>query len=1296
MTGPRIDPSVIGRVVTTPRFTVLAKTGLDVATIATWDVKLARRKRICVPVDVQALVVPANGAERFSEVRGDERDPAPFAPGRARQAGVHLHWAIPDALLRGEPTERDADGKSESLAMPVLPDRWVVLRQLRPRGGKTVLVRGWVIDARTAVTMPLEAFNGEFPARPTPDPDLFEPLNGAIGGSLLWTASYGAAERRFTFHDPLTDVPPSSTLAPNGLQDGSAAYVVCGWWSDMSQDPLGSTPGLPAMTARRRELKWALDDDALPPVTGDDRKRRDMTNASIGLVMPMMKAAIEVVPDVGSSLKKTVHGVTPDVRVPVTEAIQTVIAPSPPEFASLLHGAVFGVPIDGSSASADDRPNASDVSVALGQDVDDVIAAFGATVLGASTADRSAAERLTAAFTSDLLDRIATADGISDLAEHEHADGFDSLPGDPLPGARPDRFINSDGASANPLSIGRKARGANAARGTSSGLGSKLNWTENVVMFDKTTRAIAVEGKAASTPSEPPRTGARGNDAAAGAPVPTVREVVRPAPRIFFPQAPVFALRGVKPSLRHHGDGRFEDSDMLRCRYAEECVTELTGVVRAAEVLPTLGSGAIPEEVLTIAREAVLIDPFGTEWLHATATSGLGGTFTRAAQVRMSGEVVRLYGTKGKYDGSSQIDDVPPPAGTDPWLRVNTEAKRVDHELTAQFAAHSIMKGTPPSPVAITTWRQPWVPLWTEWRVMLEGSDTLDGWRFEGLDFERNETPLGTTIRKTITGRTPLNTGVSEAMHDGIRNWLVAEEQRDRAGVGVLNDVDQKALAQLGNFLAPLDMASASMDGVREQLLGIAYEGQMPLDRESDAADPKAIASELPAPFFGGRLRLDSMRVVDAFGRTLDLDVTKLQTTQALEVNGAPSSILMRPRMQHAARWVVRFVGAPQKDAPDPSFRPDAFVDQVAPDAMINPVAGFLLPDHIDESLEVFATDGTPIGELAHDSITNAVTWEPAPGRPLPPDAGPFSGLDDSQSPIADIAAGVLLADVAARGMPVPPTSTSLTSMLRAIDTTMWTVDTYEALGSPSIAGLVGRPVAVVRAMVRLETPDDNEYVTATHVGGAEARRAIFAALRDIRFPFRLGALERSDDALLGFYVGDDFLHLHLVDKVVLSQAPDSGRQRGVLGQLGSAIDVSSVPIDHPYVVAEDELYIRPGQEIALTLLMLPAGKVHLTSGLLPRKALTLAEDWVGPGLKAISPSVRVGPVLVDPSEIRLPLIRAMGPRQRFTRRTGPLTWRDDPITASTMSAYLPRMPHEAQEGWIRVQPEENTEGGTT
>ena len=68
-------------------------------------------------------------------------------------------------------------------------------------------------------------------------------------------------------------------------------------------------------------------------------------------------------------------------------------------------------------------------------------------------------------------------------------------------------------------------------------------------------------------------------------------------------------------------------------------------------------------------------------------------------------------------------------------------------------------------------------------------------------------------------------------------------------------------------------------------------------------------------------------------------------------------------------------------------------------------------------------------------------------------------------------------------------------------------------------------------------------------------------------------------------------------------------------------------------------------------------------------------------------PSLRVGPVLVDPSEIRMPKVAALGEEQNFIRRTGPLTWKEDPIIAATSAALLPKLPHEAQEGWVRVAP---------
>ena len=80
------------------RLDFLGRTGVDLSTIGTWDTQLSRRTRILVPIDVQAYVA-TSAAEPTVGVRGTPEDPLPFAAGAARAPGVHLHWALPDALM---------------------------------------------------------------------------------------------------------------------------------------------------------------------------------------------------------------------------------------------------------------------------------------------------------------------------------------------------------------------------------------------------------------------------------------------------------------------------------------------------------------------------------------------------------------------------------------------------------------------------------------------------------------------------------------------------------------------------------------------------------------------------------------------------------------------------------------------------------------------------------------------------------------------------------------------------------------------------------------------------------------------------------------------------------------------------------------------------------------------------------------------------------------------------------------------------------------------------------------------
>ncbi len=1294
------DPELLAGIAASAEWTANVR-GVDTLTELTWDRRLPRTSRIMVPIDVQAFVVPETGGEETVTITGGDGDAAPFSAGTVRPSGVHVHWAMPDALLRAE----DAD-TADDFVLPPLPDRWVVLRILFPVGERRPFVRGWVVDAVHGTVAALDGYSGELPS----SPQAFEPLDGLVGGGPLWTAAYDASAGRFGLHDPLDDLAQLRELAPQGLTSDQATYVVAGWTTRRSDDPLdsGTPEDLDDLLA---DLGWTVDHEAdLQHLEQDLASARRLADVE-AYSRPDETPAVEIVTP-GRRERYEYADVSARQRLPFREVDRVLVAPRTRQYASLLHGMVAGVPIGGTLPSGDDRPRAAGLQVAVALDTDDVVAAFWSAAIDADQAERQGIEQLAAAFAGGTLKKLGTDDGLRDIEEREHDDGFFALPGPPLESARPDTLRQTDALDVSPLKVGRKGRSAAAPPfgsaaesvvapgGQFAGANIVFGAMLDTYSGGGTVSSALSEVQIVANPSIAGVAAPRLSEAAMAAVRDAVesRSVVRPAPRMFRPAPPVIAIRGARPSLRHHGDGMFDDQGRLRCRFESEIGTTIGSIADARAVLPTLGSGAVPVEVLKVAQEAILLTPWASSWLVRATAPRAEASAIQLAETRINAEMLRLYSPDGRFDGTgvttlstaprSTRGRTPRAASIDSWDSLSLDTRFSELQAAAELGRLSAYPGTPPSPVGVTAWRQPWVPLWLEWEVEVNGTSSLEGWRLDALDFVQDGSVTTEGRSFTFSGRSPVGRGMTRALHQSIEHWLRDEEGRDAE----LTAEQVADLTRLESFLEPIDVASASLDGIREQLLGIDYVGVI---ASADDEDDRPEASRPPNPFFGGTVRLVRMRLVDAFGRTLGVPVAGLRTPLALEVEGATSSFRIPPRLQHGGRWLLRLVD-PSWDG-DPARAPEAYVDQVDPQSAVNPVAGFLLPDHIDEALEAFDVDGNPLGQLSHHEITGSVRWEPAPGRPVPPGAGPLQDLPASALPIGRIASAVVRTDIAQRnaGDAAPPAETPLSAMLRAIDSTLWSVDTFAALGSPSVAGLVGRPIAVVRANLTLDVLDDLAEVRVTAPGGEVERRAAFDAVDDTAFPVRLGDLQRSDDGLLGYFVDDDFATFRVIDRTVVDRAPASGRLRGHLGLLGQVTVPEVEPIDNPWVGEQDVVWMTPGTTRTLTLLMLPGGRVHLTSGILPRKRLALQSDWIA-ALPRIMPSVRVGPVLVDPAEIRLPKVNLLGDKQQFTRRTGPVTWRDDPIVAASQSALLPRMPHEIQEGWIRIREDEAPEGATS
>ena len=1333
-------PDAIRELVRGKRFLAADRAQLDLGEIATWDRHLLREHRLLVPIDVQALYVAPGSTEPMVRLpmlvagvggkvveTAEAGMPAPFDAGTPRPAGVHLHWAMPDALLRGA-FKSQADGAANRLALPPLPDRWVVLRIVLPRGRSEPVVTGWVIEADRAVAVPLaqwaEGGSASQTATPAGASIGRSELTGTVGGAVSWSGVYDAVLNRFAFHDPLTDL---DALVPGGVDADCASYVVAGWWSDPALDPLDRARGSDSLHELLDRLRWhqlyewgdeawALQQQA---AQFDLRKALGLTTADRwSSPRPLNLPVVEARAAAGS--KAAVKAFAPIDKTFLTpqqqtfssafatEAVERFAAPPWQLRSSLLHGAIYGVPVRG-APPVDRRPAAAGVGVALGLHDDDLLAAFAAAE--ATPDQRRAAERLLAAFTTQKVNRLGSADGLVELEEQEHALAFASLPAG---SAGTDRYLQRvQTGGVGGLGVGRAAKSRKAsapAKVARSGPAERAagGSAKAEMLFAIDRKPTLVQASAALV-----------NDLARSRVgevlTPTEARIVdRPAARYTFPAEPMLALRGAGRSLRHGGDGRGSADGKLTCRWPTHVITEISGVIAKGRFIASLGNGSVPGEALILAREALLHDPYHDAWIAAAVAPE--GSVRLAVLTRLTAESVLRFGHDGTYDGSTVALDpaVPRTARARAALAsgqpLQPGARQRQVLVADEIRKLSLYKGADPDLVGVTTWAQPWVPMWVEWELAVEGLDpaTLGAWQLGAIDLERDAAAVADSGGSTtLRGRATLTSGAAATLHSAISDWLRAEDALDTLGAGLVDEKLETAYRNLDEAVLHLDVVTATLDGLRTRLLGLPVSDG--LRRPSTAGgilDPAPVGP--PSAVLAGGVTLKRARLVDVFGRTLEVPIANVITPTRASVPARPGLLEMRPRLLRPARWLYRLVDAA---TPVGAEGTEARVDQIERALQVNPVAGFVMPDHLDESLEVFGADGAPIGELLHEPVSGGVVWEIAAGRDGPADAGPHHGLVPSQKALGDFAAALVAADAAAReGAPLvgsdgsvgKPPESALSALLRAIDTTLWTIDTFASLGSEHVAGLVGRPVAVVRAQLRLELKPPDDIDLSNPARAAEWAEAEQAAARHV-FPVRIGELTRSDDGVLGFFVDDDYARFRLVDKVIAATAAEGGRSRGQLGVYDTRTGMPPTSaITHPYLAgtdAADTLPMHLGQTVTLTILMHPVGKATLTSGILPRKALALARDWVGPGLAAIAPSLRTGPVLVETDlattgQVRLPKVSVFGKDQNFLWRDTPATWRTDAILAATQTALLPDTPAELREGWIRVAPTKPDDAG--
>ncbi|MEM9219955.1 MAG: hypothetical protein AAGD25_37215, partial [Cyanobacteria bacterium P01_F01_bin.150] len=662
-----------------------------------------------------------------------------------------------------------------------------------------------------------------------------------------------------------------------------------------------------------------------------------------------------------------------------------------------------------------------------------------------------------------------------------------------------------------------------------------------------------------------------------------------PAPRYWQPNDPVILMTGdgVQPTLRHGKDAKASDKGLTGCAIVEDVFdfenltqSTLTALERAiakqAEHHQDTNIG------FSIWTENPW-NPFLLEWLVEFFSS-----LTESE-------------AKDKAGHQEQTGDSSEPQGLGPTYIRQTYRLPVDgvdfdflQDKTDSFRKPGDEAGSP---------------------YEYSGFSVLSDHAHSTLQTRLRQWVVGTYCKAQQSGAQQSGQAIEQPapdemeayFHDHqaeIQAWInrVGEGQYPGIGTAAAALAELESLATLSQSFGSFNDALLTLG--RQMQLEVAdplYETQADLELTQAVkalVGERMTKSPLPYnPFYpirSGLMRLLNLQLVDTFGRVMLVPTGgSMAVSEALQAPfGAEAPVWLPPRLVQPARinfcWLAG-VGSSNNEL------------EMNDHPATSPVCGWVLPNNLTGSLMVYDSEGHGLGSLDLDG-----SWRPMPGG-------------GEEHPIEEIDNGHLRRVVRYLQQQGQENSEFLASFSAALNSAIEGIDPDSFAHHEGLALLMGRPLAVVRAMVNLEV--EGGYARNQNTGSIHDEMVNWAnttrGFERVTFPIRIGEYRQLNDGLVGYWLED---------------------YQGELGQVFYAPQSVDPLANHSTegIVTHDPdspVHLYQSVEMlpqVLTMLMDPRGTVHATSGLLPTKGIEIPKEQFAEALKAIEITFLTAPLLLD------------------------------------------------------------------
>ena len=1195
---------------------------------------------------------------------------APFAT-VTPSVGVHLHWTLPHGLRHGRQVD-DSD-----IVFPPAPNRWLLARLFYPASataGTPPQITSWIIlsdQYRPSVT------DGSVPF---PDPNNsgnivylgqktdYAGWSEAAAGTVQWLTAMGPGNQAFaaTFDASLNvfsalDTPPEMS--------GSLTYLLYGWNANYPSDPLfGLTKADPNGWSTQDQWKSIMDD--------------------AGWQIADLQAAI--------ADWTTWRAAHPDVLdAPGQNALKPEQLVLPAQI--VLHSMLLGIAWHGTVNQNYPPSLPGTPDLAVGENGNEALAAWLATKVGGGDPSKVATvEQLLLAIGAGAADQLAT-DPVK-LEDSLHSARFGNSAGGTVwvvqrpndgPSGPPDL-----GAQSVPLTPDQTKllTDLNAAQLLIEQLDNAIAadqwelfaayWKKlHVSPFDSNLKKLIAAAitrlSAAITDATTQRDGTAipARDSAKAALIQALGAdytlTTETAPTFRTGNDPLLLIAGANRSTVHDAASRNSDNDSLPTRFTGQTVSAITVQyqsyaqqdVTASDLvaaLPPLSGGLLPKEIPDLIGEGLLLD-------------------TTAAAL-----IAKLYFAKaGATPTSAQIQELAQTVAAQQSAAWNgVVSDKLDPQV---LGAASGLSGLVPDKIAVEGWSQPWDPIFMDWSVQWfpTSSDpvhALDGWTLGDIDLEwDSNNAIGASIG-TFTGRSVITEQLADSFLQQLQTF-----SNDTASMSKLPIYQQQLLLDAIAQFPQSDIVSQSMAGLTDQLYMRDFDIVGPIADSSIADLVGTARSDLPnygtvqavppfLPIKSGHFQIVNVWIVDAYGQILRgvpaNDAAALPIRSQNVVTEGPnreSYVQMAPRYGAPTRSDFSFVSAT-----------DDTIITNSSDAT-SPIAGWVVVDHLDQALALFDGAGESRGSIiALDGTVGAgARWDPSPGEQAP-FGGPPTFPDSLH--LQNFARGVL--EVETRG------TRALDALISIIDGTLWQIDADSIRSTGNLSLLVGTPLAMVRATLSLEPRGGPVYNQSWATTNAQDTKGY----DHVPFSLRIGDIAYTGNGVVGYFLDDDYTRFYPVHGYSTLTGNFMATLRSGVRNADTALRTlgtraAAPALDNPYVVPDALIALAAdGTTHRLTILMDPRGTAPLISGFLPTKTLTLQPGPANAALNAMAVNFRIGPLVTDPRQIRMPLPAEIRGSWTWIERSGLTLWQETtPAGANSTVATFSDTPLQLTQGWLKL-----------